>query len=76
MASHALRTIGLAYRDFLTDPSEDGSASIALVEPKWEDEEEIINQLTFLGIVGIQDPVRPEVRARVLWSVRVCVCLY
>lgn len=31
------------------------------VEPNWDDEESIIGNLTFLGIVGIEDPVRPEV---------------
>lgn len=62
MASHALRTIGLAYRDFPASSPSNGDASIAVVEPSWDEEEEIVNQLTFLGVVGIQDPVRPEVR--------------
>jgi len=31
------------------------------VEPNWEDEEEIVTRLTCLCIVGIEDPVRPEV---------------
>lgn len=61
MASHALRTIGLAYRDFPASSPSNGDASIAVVEPNWDEEDEIINQLTFLGVVGIQDPVRPEV---------------
>ncbi len=30
-------------------------------EPNWDDEERIISHLTCLGIVGIEDPVRPEV---------------
>jgi len=30
-------------------------------EPDWENEEEIITGLTCLCIVGIEDPVRPEV---------------
>ena len=27
----------------------------------WDNEEEIVSELTLIGIVGIQDPVRPEV---------------
>ena len=30
-------------------------------EPNWEDESEIVSKLTCLCIVGIEDPVRPEV---------------
>jgi len=31
------------------------------VEPNWEDEQEIVTKMTCLCIVGIEDPVRPEV---------------
>ncbi|XP_033491259.1 plasma membrane calcium-transporting ATPase 1-like [Epinephelus lanceolatus] len=51
MASEGLRTICLAYRDF---PVSDG-------EPDWEDEAHILTGLTCIGVVGIEDPVRPEV---------------
>lgn len=30
-------------------------------EPLWEDEENIVGRLTCIGILGIEDPVRPEV---------------
>jgi len=30
-------------------------------EPNWDDEENTVNNLTCLGLVGIEDPVRPEV---------------
>ncbi len=30
-------------------------------EPDWENEDLVINNLTCLGIIGIEDPVRPEV---------------
>ncbi len=30
-------------------------------EPNWEDEDYIVSNLTALGVVGIEDPVRPEV---------------
>ncbi|XP_051173458.1 plasma membrane calcium-transporting ATPase 2 isoform X1 [Leptopilina boulardi] len=60
MACDGLRTISIAYRDFVP-----GKAEINQVhtdnEPNWEDEENIVNNLTCLGIVGIEDPVRPEV---------------
>ncbi|XP_072345119.1 LOW QUALITY PROTEIN: plasma membrane calcium-transporting ATPase 3-like [Scyliorhinus torazame] len=50
MASNGLRTICIAYRDFPAVP-----------EPDWENEAEIINNLVCLCVVGIEDPVRPEV---------------
>lgn len=37
-----------------------GEAS-AESEPDWENEEEILSHLTCIGVVGIEDPVRPEV---------------
>jgi len=62
MACDGLRTIAIAYRDFVTGP---GKAEINQVrcdsEPNWDDEDNIINNLTCLCIVGIEDPVRPEV---------------
>eukprot|EP00731_Ephydatia_muelleri_P021848 Em0014g439a len=57
MAQGALRTICLAYRDFPANPGA-GVASM-----NWDDESEVVSSLTFLAIVGIQDPVRPEVPA-------------
>ncbi|XP_031135581.1 plasma membrane calcium-transporting ATPase 1-like [Sander lucioperca] len=51
MASEGLRTICLAYRDF---PAADG-------EPDWDDEAHILTNLTCISVVGIEDPVRPEV---------------
>ncbi|XP_023613700.1 plasma membrane calcium-transporting ATPase 4-like [Myotis lucifugus] len=49
MASEGLRTICLAYRDFND------------VEPPWDHESEILTELTCIAVVGIEDPVRPEV---------------
>ncbi|KAF5886380.1 plasma membrane calcium-transporting ATPase 1 isoform X3, partial [Clarias magur] len=51
MASEGLRTICLAYRDF---PASEG-------EPDWENEADILARLTCVCVVGIEDPVRPEV---------------
>ena len=49
-ADDALRTIGLAFREI---PAE--------TEIDWEDETSVISGLTLIGVVGIEDPVRPEV---------------
>ncbi|XP_038204603.1 plasma membrane calcium-transporting ATPase 4 isoform X2 [Arvicola amphibius] len=49
MASEGLRTICIAYRDF-----DDA-------EPSWDNENEILTELTCIAVVGIEDPVRPEV---------------
>ncbi|XP_067624865.1 plasma membrane calcium-transporting ATPase 3-like [Eurosta solidaginis] len=60
MACDGLRTISVAYRDFVP-----GKAAISEVpidgEPNWDDEESIMSNLTCLCVVGIEDPVRPEV---------------
>ncbi|XP_035243691.1 plasma membrane calcium-transporting ATPase 4 isoform X3 [Anguilla rostrata] len=50
MACEGLRTICLAYRDFPASP-----------EPDWDQENDILSELTCLAVVGIEDPVRPEV---------------
>lgn len=49
---HWLDRLCLLCRDF--PPSMDD----------WDDEDEVVGDLVLLGIVGIQDPVRPEVSAR------------
>ncbi|XP_023997522.1 plasma membrane calcium-transporting ATPase 2-like [Salvelinus sp. IW2-2015] len=49
MACDGLRTICVAYRDFPADP-----------EPLWDNENDILNELTAVCVVGIEDPVRPE----------------
>ncbi|XP_052573991.1 LOW QUALITY PROTEIN: plasma membrane calcium-transporting ATPase 1-like [Peromyscus californicus insignis] len=51
MASEGLRTICLAFRDF---PSGEP-------EPEWDNENDVITGLTCIAVVGIEDPVRPEV---------------
>ncbi|XP_057217603.1 plasma membrane calcium-transporting ATPase 2 isoform X1 [Triplophysa rosa] len=48
MACEGLRTICVAYRDF---PA----------QPDWDDEKNILSELTAVCVVGIEDPVRPEV---------------
>uniref|UniRef100_A0A915MU98 Cation-transporting P-type ATPase C-terminal domain-containing protein n=1 Tax=Meloidogyne javanica TaxID=6303 RepID=A0A915MU98_MELJA len=64
MASDGLRTIAIAYKDFVGNSeypndvilSEGESSSI-----NWDDEESLREGLTLVAILGIQDPVRPEV---------------
>ncbi|KAM9759916.1 plasma membrane calcium-transporting ATPase 2 isoform 8-T13 [Menidia menidia] len=55
MACDGLRTICVGYRDFSGNP-----------EPNWEDENNILNDLTAICVVGIEDPVRPEVPDAIL----------
>uniref|UniRef100_A0A4W4GKX9 Calcium-transporting ATPase n=1 Tax=Electrophorus electricus TaxID=8005 RepID=A0A4W4GKX9_ELEEL len=49
MACDGLRTICVATRDFVG------------AEPDWDNEADILNNLTCICVVGIEDPVRPEV---------------
>lgn len=51
MACEGLRTICISYRDLPCDP-----------EPDWDNEAEIVTDLTCISVVGIEDPVRPEVQ--------------
>uniref|UniRef100_W5NHX1 Calcium-transporting ATPase n=1 Tax=Lepisosteus oculatus TaxID=7918 RepID=W5NHX1_LEPOC len=51
MASEGLRTICVAYRDFPAGEP----------EPDWDNENDILTSLTCICVVGIEDPVRPEV---------------
>ncbi|XP_078517525.1 plasma membrane calcium-transporting ATPase 2 isoform X2 [Lissotriton helveticus] len=50
MACDGLRTICIAFRDFPSTP-----------EPDWDSENDILTDLTCIAVVGIEDPVRPEV---------------
>ncbi|KAM3844694.1 plasma membrane calcium-transporting ATPase 2 isoform 6-T6 [Vipera latastei] len=50
MACDGLRTICVGFRDFPNDP-----------EPDWDNENDILTDLTCICVVGIEDPVRPEV---------------
>ncbi|KAJ8400188.1 hypothetical protein AAFF_G00398820 [Aldrovandia affinis] len=54
MACVGLRTICLAMREFPGD-----------TEPNWDHENEILSDLTCIAVVGIEDPVRPEVPAAI-----------
>ncbi|XP_065196137.1 plasma membrane calcium-transporting ATPase 4-like [Sycon ciliatum] len=80
MASNGLRTICLAYRDFTREDVEGlkslrSAASLEAAaadgdddEGPFDNEDMVVSHLTCLGIVGIEDPVRPEVPA----AIKVC----
>ncbi|KAK8747723.1 hypothetical protein OTU49_016556, partial [Cherax quadricarinatus] len=60
MASEGLRTIGIAYRDFVPFEGKMNQMRISKT-PDWEEEDAIVSNLTLLGILGVEDPVREEV---------------
>lgn len=66
MASDGLRTIGLAFKDLV--PA--GTKKFEYEEEyegeiDWDDEEKIREGQTVIAVMGIQDPVRPEVPAAI-----------
>ncbi|KAF7637879.1 Calcium-transporting ATPase [Meloidogyne graminicola] len=61
MASDGLRTIAIAYKDFDIDRGNNESSSKEISSINWDDEEYLKEGLTLIAILGIQDPVRPEV---------------
>lgn len=67
MACNGLRTICLAYRDFVLVQAQVNQVKITS-EPNWDREDEIVKDLTCLCVVGIEDPVRPEVPD----AIRIC----
>lgn len=60
MACDGLRTITVAYKDFVPGKAEINQVHID-AEPNWDEEEYTVSNLTALCVVGIEDPVRPEV---------------
>ena len=56
-ANRSLRTIGIVYRDFQQWPP----VNAGLTEGGSVDFASLLRDLTFFGVVGIQDPVRPGV---------------
>ena len=67
MALNGLRTICVAYRDFVSvkDKKSDIQPNVKYYENEaslnWDDEANVITDMTCLCLVGIEDPVRPEV---------------
>ncbi|KRX82610.1 Plasma membrane calcium-transporting ATPase 3 [Trichinella sp. T6] len=60
MACDGLRTICLAYKDFVAANPENNQIQYR-GQIDWDDENAVVKDLTCIAIVGIQDPVRPEV---------------
>ena len=60
MARDGLRTISVSYRDFVLGKAELNQVHVDS-EPNWDDEEKIVDNMTCVAVVGIEDPVRPEV---------------
>lgn len=65
-ASRSLRTIGLLYRDYEQWPPRGGATQKD--DPRLADFDKIFKDMVFLGVVGIQDPLR----AGVTEAVRQC----
>ncbi len=61
MARDGLRTISIAYKDFVPGAVSEPNQVRADAEPDWDNEAKIISNMTSVCIVGIEDPVRPEV---------------
>lgn len=73
MACDGLRTISIAYRDFVLNEAAANEVHIDN-EPNWDDEANIVSNLTCLCIVGIEDPVRPEVNLNLFWCCSTFSC--
>ena len=61
-AKKSLRTIGIAYRDFRSDSGYKVTSDNSLLDTAFED---IFEQMVFVAVVGIQDPLRPGVKEAV-----------
>ncbi|PVI02519.1 calcium-translocating P-type ATPase [Periconia macrospinosa] len=62
-ASRSLRTIGLVYRDFASWPPTDSRKNPD--DPTQAVFEDIFTKMTFVAVIGIQDPLRDGVREAV-----------
>jgi Ca2+-transporting ATPase len=60
-ANQSLRAIALCYRDFTSWPPQD----VRLNEENEVEYDDLFQDLTMIGIVGIEDPLRPGVREAV-----------
>jgi len=74
MACDGLRTICIAYKDFVTDPEHENEMEMT-AEPNWDSEDDIVSKLTAICVVGIEDPVRPEVPDAIKKCQRAGICV-
>ncbi|OCL09812.1 putative plasma membrane calcium-transporting ATPase [Glonium stellatum] len=72
-AVRSLRTIGIAYRDFKSWPPP--GARTLENDQKEALFEDIFKDMTFVGIIGIQDPLRPGVKEAVMQCQNAGVCV-
>lgn len=80
MACDGLRTICVAYKDFVPRDAEMQSNDARMpsdgTDPDWEAEDtKIVTELTCICIVGIEDPVRPEVPEAIRKCQRSGICV-
>jgi Ca2+-transporting ATPase len=64
-ASRSLRTIGLLYRDFDSESWPPKGVRKVEDDPSQASFDDIFKQMIFVGVVGIQDPLRPGVKEAV-----------
>ncbi|KAL2868262.1 putative calcium-translocating P-type ATPase(PMCA-type) [Aspergillus lucknowensis] len=64
-AKRSLRTIGLVYKDFYAPSWPPVEAVRMPDDPESADFDSIFRDMTWLGVMGIQDPLRPEVPAAI-----------
>ncbi|KAJ5749154.1 uncharacterized protein N7511_010850 [Penicillium nucicola] len=57
-AHKSLRTIGMVYKDFASWPPAEAKSH---EDPSSANFEDVFHSMTWVGVVGIQDPLRPEV---------------
>jgi P-type Ca2+ transporter type 2B len=75
MACDGLRTICIAYLNIIKDGEAQDNELFIEEEPDWDNEDNLIQNLTCLCIVGIEDPVRPEVPAAILKCQNAGICV-
>ncbi|KAL3102112.1 hypothetical protein niasHS_003521 [Heterodera schachtii] len=61
MASDGLRTIALAYKDYVVEKGEANEIPLEGADVNWDDEQILREGMTAICVLGIQDPVRTEV---------------
>lgn len=64
-AKKSLRTIGLVYKDFSAHSWPPVEVAAIQDDPDSADFDSIFHGMTWLGVMGIQDPLRPEVPAAI-----------
>ncbi|WAR25426.1 AT2B3-like protein [Mya arenaria] len=74
MAGEGLRTICIAYKDYKKAGASESDEKFD-EEPDWEDEDGTVKGLTCICIVGIEDPVRPEVPNAILKCKAAGICV-